>query len=344
MCIKNYIISIVIIAIFYSNLNAGLLVNEVACATSGDDWVEIFYHSEVKESMDISALYITMYYGTNENISSDPVTIYSYDRPETPWDDRFIIVHLTEPGMPDETDLTGDTNKNGCIDVYCNNYSGSLWESDCVVAIDADDDPSDNGIIDFIAYSNRDGTPNTTIESYMSAAQNYGQWITCPGKTSQECMVDIGKDELKPFMSISRKNTADTNSADDFSFTKYMTPGRENILSENISSGKNLFRPKKTKISAGPESFADSNKNIEIFVFETCNVRLRIFTSIGMLIHESQLYRDVYPGNFILQWDMRGLGKKATAGLYIAQIEATAKKIKKSQKENIYVIVSRNKK
>jgi len=41
-------------------------------------------------------------------------------------------------------------------------------ETDCVVSIDNDDDPSNNGILDFIAYSNRDGTPNTTIESYMA--------------------------------------------------------------------------------------------------------------------------------------------------------------------------------
>jgi hypothetical protein len=330
--------------IFSTSLNAGLLINEVACATSGDDWVELFYYSETKESLDISNLYVTMYYGTNERLSSDPVTIYSYDRPETPWDDRFVIVHLTAPGIPDETDLTGDTNKNGCIDVYCNNYSGSLWETDCVVAIDTDDDPTNNGIIDFMAYSNRDGTPNTTIVSYMINAQSFNHWTTCPGKTSQECMVDIGIDTLMPFMSISRKNAIDNNSFEDFAVTRYMTPGRPNILNENISSGRNLFKPKKTRVSVGPESFAYGYKNIEIFIFEMCNMRLRLFSSIGMLIYESPLYRDVYPGNFEIQWDIRGLGKKAVTGLYIAQIEATKKEIKKSQKENIYVIVSQYKK
>jgi hypothetical protein len=84
-------------------------------------------------------------------------------------------------------------------------------------------------------------------------------------------------------MTLSRKNTADTNSQIDFAVTKYMTPGRENILIENISAGKKLFRPKNRKISVGPKNFADGYKGIELFVFEVCNIRLRIFSSIGIL-------------------------------------------------------------
>ena len=92
-----------------------LLINEIACGTSGEDWVELFYQSDEREELDISKLYVTMYYGSNEPLSNDPVTIYSYDRPETPYDDRFIVVNLTNPAMPDETDITGDTNQNGYI-------------------------------------------------------------------------------------------------------------------------------------------------------------------------------------------------------------------------------------
>ncbi|MBN2402786.1 MAG: hypothetical protein JXN64_10340 [Spirochaetes bacterium] len=343
MCIKKYSIIIAFILFFYSEARSQLLINELACSTSGNDWIELFYYSAAKGSLEISGLYTTMYYGTNERLSGDPVTIYSYDRSETSWDDRFVVVHLTAPGSIDETDITGDTNKNGRLDVYCNNYSNSLWETDCVAAIDDDDDPSNNGIIDFMAYSDRDGTPNSTIVSYMTAAQSFGHWTACPGKTDQECMTDIGTD-LKPYMSISRRSHIDTNSPEDFSVTKYMTPGRENILSEDISAGKNLFKPKKSTISIGRQSFANGFRNIDLFVFENCNIRLRIFSSAGMLIFESPLYRDVNPGDYPIRWDIRGSGRRACPGLYIGQIEATNKKIKKSQQEKIYVIVGKYKK
>ncbi|MFH0974297.1 MAG: hypothetical protein V1874_00770 [Spirochaetota bacterium] len=344
MNIKIYIISIILIIICYNNLNAGLLINEIASATTGDDWVELFYYSPDKESMNISGLYVTMYYGANENLSADPVTIYSYDRPETPWDDRFVVIHFAASGMTDETDNTGDTNRNGCMDLYRNISAGNLWTTDCVVAIDADDDPNNGNTIDFAAYSNRDGSVNETIEQYLIAAQNINQWNTCPGKTSQECMIDIGVNTLAPYMTISRKSPADTNSLNDFSVTKYMTPGRENILSENISSGRNLFKTIKNKISIGPENFANGNVNIELFVFEECNIRLRIFSSIGVLIYESPLYTNTGPGNFPITWDIKGSGKKAATGLYFAQIEATRKELKKSQEERVYVIVSQYKK
>ncbi|MCP4138666.1 MAG: hypothetical protein GY754_47355, partial [bacterium] len=99
--------------------NIPLVINEVVCGATNGDWVELKLRSTGKESMDISNLYITMYYGTNENLAAEPVTIYSYDRPETIYDDRFVVVHLTEPSTPDETDATGDTNGNGVVDLYC---------------------------------------------------------------------------------------------------------------------------------------------------------------------------------------------------------------------------------
>ncbi|NMB66370.1 MAG: hypothetical protein GYA16_16015, partial [Spirochaetes bacterium] len=113
-----------------SLLYAQLLINEIACNVSGSDWVELFLYSVQPLSMDISSLYVTMYYGTNEPLSQNPVTIYSYDRAETPWDDRFVVVHLTDATTPDECDATGDINGNGVLDVYCNNYVNSLWNTD----------------------------------------------------------------------------------------------------------------------------------------------------------------------------------------------------------------------
>lgn len=312
---------------------AGLLINEIACNTSGDDWVELFYYDTVKDKIDISNLYVTMYYGSAENISADPVHIYSYDRPETPYDDRFIVVHLTSL-KPDETDLTGDTNQNGYIDVYRNNYSANLWSTDCVVAIDTDDDPANCGIIDFAAYSNYDTTPDDSIKSYTEYAQNCAQWPTVSGTNIQECMVNIGS-SLESYSTISRKNYADTNSQSDFAVTKFATPGKENITDDSAKSNK-LFRPLKTKISYLPDS--GRNLEVELFIYEQCDIKLRIFSDIGMLIYESQLFSQVIPGNFKIQCASNAFKKKMCTGLHIANIEATNNSLKKSNVENIYII------
>lgn len=326
--------------IFYTSVFAGLMINEIACATSGGDWVELRYYNANNEAMEISDLYVTMYYGTNEKLADDTVTIYSYDRPETSYDDRFVVVHLTAPGMTDETDLTGDANRNGYLDIYCDNYSSSLWNSDCVVSIDNDDDPSNGGIIDFVAYSSRDGEINGTIESYIEYALVENQW-NCDNADFQQCMTYTGKNGIESYMSISRINDNDTNSLQDFAVTKFMTPGKENISNGDIPGQGKIFKTQKKTVSITPYNFRTGGSDFEIFIFENCNIRMRIFSSIGMLVYESPLYRNVYPGNFVFNWNLLGRGRKAGTGLYIAQIDATRIKIKKSQTERFYVIVSR---
>ncbi len=340
-----YTKSIVIKSIFFilitARLQAGLLINEIACNTPGDDWVELFLSGSPKDTMEISGLFVTMYYGTNEHLSESPVTIYACDRPETQYDDRFVVVHLTEANTEDETDLTGDTNKNGRIDIYCNNYSGSLWNTDCVVAVDTDDDPENGGILDFAAYSNRDGSPNDVIQSYIDTASSFGQWNTAQGNI-QECMIYTGPEGLGSFMTIARISAADTNSLKDFTVTRYMTPGKENMLNDSVSESGNIFKTIRKKISVTPEHFTKGNCEIRLFIYRNCNVRLRIFSSIGLLVYESPLYKDIFPGNYTINWNLKGSGKKACTGLYIAQIEATKKEIKKTQTEKVYMIVKRH--
>ena len=99
-------ICIILMLVSPARVFAGLFISEVAPGTAGADWVEISYSSEKKESIDISKLFVTMYYGSNEALADEPVHLYSYDRPETPRDDRFAVVHLTDPLTPDETDAS----------------------------------------------------------------------------------------------------------------------------------------------------------------------------------------------------------------------------------------------
>ena len=178
-----------------------LLISEFTTNASGD-WVEIVLTEGGPAEMDVSALYVTMYYGTNESLAGETVTMRSVDIPETAFDDRYAVIHLSGPSGADETDAAGDLNGNGIRDIYCNNYSGSLWNSDGIVAIDTDDDPG-NGMIDCAAYSNRDGSMNSTIESYILSAAKNGQWVTESGDI-QQCSVDIGPNGLESWMSLCR--------------------------------------------------------------------------------------------------------------------------------------------
>jgi hypothetical protein len=318
---------IVIVCLLHTSLAyPQLLINEIACNVPAGDWVELFYCSEQRLSMDISSLYVTMYYGTNEPLSQSPVTIYSYDRAETPWDDRFVVVHCTKPGIPDECDATGDTNGNGVLDVYCNNYINSLWNTDCVVAIDSDDEPSNGGIIDFVAYANRDGTLNQSIEKYLKSAIDHNQWVGA--YASEECMVDIGQKGILEYQSIIRKNGVDTNSADDFVITSYQTPGRPNILPINHSKSE-FIKIKRTIVI--------SKKNmqpLQVFAIQPCKFRIRLFSSVGYKIYESPLINSL-PGVQLLDWT--NTIKHLTCGLYLGIAEAQDNANRESKK--FYCIV-----
>lgn len=336
---RTIIISICLIW-FATGAEARLLINEVACASPGGDWVEIACISDERESIDVSRYYVTMYYGDNEPLANSPVTLYSYDRPETPYDDRFAVVHLTEPGQEDETDLTGDSNRNGILDLYCNNYFGSLWNSDCVVAIDTDDEPGNGGIIDFVAYSNRDGSPNETISSYVSSAIRTGAWQSAEGDSIQLCMVDIGPKGLQDYYSISRVGFVDTGCPGDFRITPFQTPGRPNIINDNPGSTRPLFEMERDRLAFIPGHPEFGKGQIHLRVNFCCNIRMRIFTSIGLMIHESPLHRDVFPGPFTYTWDLRGKGKRLCTGLYIGIVEATDGRSKRSEKKFFYLMIN----
>lgn len=333
------ILSLAAFLISGMRLHAALLISEFATNTS-DDWIELVLSSPVKEKRDISQLYVTMYYGVNEPLSADPVSIYSYDRPETPYDDRFVVVHCANTDFPDETDLTGDTNGNGYIDVYCGNYTASLWNTEAVVAIDTDDDPSNGGIIDFVFYSNRDGSPNDTTSSYVASAQAHNEWQPHEGENVQDCAVFIGPEGLSSHAGVSRKNGPDTNTAADWSVSPFQTPGRPNIATP-LFMGKRLFKSLRKKITFIPGHMLFGSGTIPLFVFVPCCMKLRVFALNGMLIHESPIAIPVQPGLAKLFWNPLYQRRGVRTGLYLCKIEAVAPTLRISQEETIYIIVSR---
>jgi hypothetical protein len=325
------------IAIFFffliiSSLSyAGPLINEISAGGSSD-WVEITVSPDT-ESCDISQYLITMYYGTNEKISNSPVTLRNRDLPETPYDDRFAVVHFTKFPVEDETDLTGDTNGNGVLDLYCVNYG--LWNTDCVISIDSDDMHTNGGIVDFVAFSNRDGSMNSTIAGYINAASAAGEWEICGSSNIQECAVDIGKDGLNSYSTISRISGVDTNTFNDFKVTPYATPGRENIV--NAGKGKRrLFRPESKKIS---HRCGNSNIIVPLFLYETCSIKVRIFNSTGFTIYSSELKENLSPGYFSFFIHDNRLRGKTMTGLYTIQIEAAGKS-SSSETSNVFLIIA----
>jgi hypothetical protein len=320
---------------------ATVLISEIAPATSSGDWVELMLVGGAGECMEISHLLVTMYYGSNERLCAGPVTLYAQDRPETPWDDRFAVAHLTDALTPDECDRTGDTNGNGVLDLYCDNYSSSLWNTDCVVAIDSDDEPGNGGILDFAAFSNRDGSVNATIGSYVQAAQAAAQWAPFAGPNIQECMIDISPDGLLEHQSIARLPRSDSGTLNDFAVTSFQTPGRPNLFSADFADRGNLFIVRTGVIAIGPGQISRGQCDIPLLLLEPCDIKLRVFSVIGMQVFSSPLHRSLAPGLFTLQWSFTPSSRQPLTGLYIAHIEATGSSPRRSQRERVMIVAGR---
>lgn len=311
-------INLFLFIVFISSVQAvsGPLINEISAGGSSD-WIEITL-SDDTPSCDISKYLVTMYYGTNEIISASPVTIRNHDLPETPYDDRFAVIHFTSLPVEDETDSSGDLNGNGILDLYCVNYG--LWNTDCVVSIDTDDLPSNGGILDFVAFSNMDGSMNSTIEGYINSAIKAGQWNGCSGNM-QNCSVNTGKDGLNNYSTISRINRNDTNSPKDFTVTAYATPGRENIIAPE-KGGRKLFR---SELKKSAHNYGSGNIRIPLFLYEPCALKLRIFNSTGSTVYSSELKKDLFPGYYTFSIPENDLRGKIITGLYPVKIEAAGK-------------------
>lgn len=313
----------------------GLLISEVSSGSNAD-WAELVFTDTSRQKIDISSLHVTMYYGASEPLSTDPVSIYSYDRPETPYDDRYVVVYPAKPGVADETDRTGDTNKNGILEVYCNNYYASFWNTDCAVSIDTDNISSNGGIIDFMVFSNNDGSFNDTVRNYMLSAFSGGAWNIQDPIQPEKSAVDIGIGGLEGYMSICRRGFADTNSAGDFFITKFQTPGRPNIESLSRARTK-IFSAVKKRITVIPGDPTLSSARIPVSVYENCDIKIRIFSSTGRLIYQAPIARDVNPGSHTYYWNPAGV----SSGLYICRIEASDKKRQVLENETVMIILSR---
>ncbi len=316
-----------------SSARAALLINEISTGGS-EDWVELKLTGQ-DQSMDVSSLLVTMYTGTNQSIASSPVTLKSEDDPSTPYDDRFIVVRFTSVSNEDEVDSAGDVNGNGIREAFCDNYG--LWNTDCVISIDSDDNPDNGGIIDFAAISNRDGSINSTIGGYIDDAIASSQWNTPVSDNLQDCCIYTGDDGLESWASVSRTSCTDSNTASDFAVTQFSTPGKENIVNPQ-KKGRKLFKTVKKRII---HRYGRSRGKIEIklFIFETCSLKIRIFTSTGIPVHSSSLIKDLYPGDYTFTIDEKSIKGKIITGLYPVKIEAVGKENRGSETATSFLII-----
>ncbi len=331
--IQSILIGAVLLLVLFQAESHGALVISEFTTSASSDWVEVQLRGE--EAMDISPLLVTMYYGSNESLADEPVTLRGSDLPDTPWNDRYAVIHFTDVGE-DETDSAGDINGNGIRDIYCQNYSGTLWNTDGIVAIDSDDDPENGGILDMVAYSHHDGGYHSTILGYIEAGIDQGQWM--PDREGGPGCFDIGENGLKSHMSVSRKEGEDSNSADDFQVTPYQTPGRPNIF----PSKKNRFpliqlSGTGKKILLGGSSKND-RANIRLLVHENCRVSFQVFSVSGLSVSSRQVLEECYPGIHEISWKPPA---RLVTGLYLGLIEATSRGSGRYSRMVIYLIISR---
>ena len=325
---------LVLLLISSKAFSAQLIINEFVTNTE-NDWVELKLIGKPGESMEVSQLFVTPYYGTNRKISNYPITLKTENDPATPYDDRFLVVYMHPNGIS-ENDYTGDLNENGYLEVYCENFATALWNTEGVIAIDTDNDSTNGGMIDFAAYSNNSGTPNQTVAGYVKRAMSYGMWPV--SDDTQKVSVDIGKKGLARYESISRINDSVTHSKADFAVTKFQTPGRDNIISDAGFKG-DIFKVKKNRVLV-KQSEKPSEVNIPLFVYEECSIRFRVFTSTGIMIYSSKLINSVYPGDFTVKWKSDKI-KSITPGLFFCKIEAVASKRKKGSSADFSIIISK---
>lgn len=328
--------SMIIIAITIFHIipvYAGIIINEVSAGGSSD-WIELRATGDTPAT-DISSLFTTMYYGSNERIAGSPVTISGEDIPGTPFDERFAVIHFSVSGESDETDEAGDINKNGVRDLYCANYG--LWNTDCVVSIDSDDEPKNGGIIDFVAFSNRDGSLNSTIAGYMKSASDNGEWAACSSLNPQDCMSPIGTDGMNSYSTLSRRSASDTNNPDDFIMTPYATPGRENIINPEPGRRKTAA-PLSEKIFHTPGQ-SEEIIPFRIFIYRECSLRVRIFNTAGTSIYSSDLITGVTPGYFTFEIRDGDLKGKKLTGLYLVKLEAYSDG--RCDKSTVYLVMIR---
>jgi hypothetical protein len=110
---------------------------------------------------------------------------------------------------------------------------------------------------------------------------------------------------------------------------------RENIIRTDKGKRK-LFRTGSKETS---HRYGSGNIKIQLFVFESCSIKVRIFNSTGFTIYSSELKEDINPGYYTFSIPEKQLRGKTLTGLYPVKIEAAGKS-SRSESAIIYLVIA----
>lgn len=248
-----------------------VIINEIAPAEPSDtgDWIEL---KCISGEVDISSWTLRTYLSQSNppSFASAPVILKDTDEPSTPYDDRFVVIHLVktaEEAEADETSATGDLNGNQVLDIYFYIYSGLSSKEDYLILMNGS-----GGIEDVAITSNTDGTVSSTFRTELE--QTVGllcpeQWLyngneftdsyisSLSDSELEEALIDVSK--IEEGRSVARKNDTDTNTKEDWMLLRVSTPGTENIQKGEqlceLSLEKTLISQGETVIIAYSVSF-----------------------------------------------------------------------------------------
>lgn len=267
-----------------------ILINEVAFGeTGGTDWVELYcVDDDSGAGVDIQGYCLTDLDGTDLTLTTKPVTMYATDREITSYDDRYVVVHW-ENNADDETDITGDTNGNGYLDLYIPTTGVDFTATDDQCALDTDTDYSNGGILDAVCWSNNDDTFSeaSDINNYLATTQ----WPSA-GNTAVEfnAVCWTNSDEVDAGESIGRDSSStDTNNKDDWHHFITGTPGEANP--SGGSSGDILINEVAPSESGGADwvelyNASGSSKNIQYWAVKERSTKVKTLPDLTMAAGE----------------------------------------------------------
>lgn len=289
-------------------------ITEVAPSISGGDFIEYF----VQTAGSISGW--TAKKGT---------TVLKTFPTLTPKAGQHIVLHVASSSTPDETDVTGDTNGNGYIDLFSTD-SGLAGTDGTMTLLNEDSD-----IVDFVGYAD-DSATYTGTESAYNDAVAANQWLPSATSDPQYISGSVAWSGLST-QSMSRVpdssgNPTDNNRKDDWILGNQSPGDGFGTVPQKTASTLEVFQ--------SPFSpFGDGRFNKALIAYnvpENSLITIRVFDLQGRQVRT--LLDAVSGGGASAStfWDGKDdFGNVLPVGIYLVNVEAQDKSsgdLKKSSK------------